>query len=249
MNKRWLCLLLITAILVMLVACGSEEATVSEETVQETAETVPQKTSIPVSSVPDNLLGYNSDTLYTNELLQIQLELPADWYFYGSSRLATLSGITLGEDEDATQERFIAALKANGIVYDMAAYEAEGEDMVSVVFEHMGFLYGENMTEQQFAEMKLEHYSGRFSGIDVGATDLQISTINLAGADHPCLQFISSDNGQTLHKTIVFVQTGDFMAVICASSPYEGDDVSIIDDFSYFEAVTADVEEETTPEE
>lgn len=249
MYKQWLCLLLILTLFITLVACGSkEEVDPSVESVIPSSEAVEEKTSIPVTNVPANLLGFCSDTLYTNELLQLQFELPSDWYFYSSSKLAELSGITLGEEEEATQERFITALKATGFTYDMIACENEGTDMVVVSFVHMGYQYGENLSEQQFAEMMLEKYSNRLSGIDSGAADAQISTIYLARDEHPCLQFLSSESGLTLHKTMVFVQAGDFMAVVTAGSPYEGDDVSILDDFTYYEAVSPETTEETIEE-
>lgn len=249
MYKRWLCLLLILALFVSMTACGSEVETVAtEETVIETEKPEEQKTSIPITNIPNNLFGSCSDFLYTNALLQIQFTLPTGWYFYSNSKLAALSGITLGEEEEATQERFQTALKANGITYDMIAHETDGEEMVAVSFEHVGYLYGVNTTEQQFAEMMLEKYSARLSGIDSGAADAQISTLFLARDEHPCLQFISSENGQTLHKTIVFVQAGEFMAIITACSPYEGDDVDILDTFIYYEEVTEDVEEDISEE-
>ena len=47
---------------------------------------------------------------------------------------------------------------------------------------------------------------------------------------------------------MVFVQAGDFMAVVTAGSPYEGDDVSILDDFTYYEAVSPETTEETIEE-
>ena len=249
MIKKCLCSLLILAIICTFAACGSkEDAETPTESVITSSEVTEEKTRIPVGSVPDNLFGFCSDTMYTNELLQLQFELPDDWYFYSSSKLAELSGITLGEEEEATQERFMTAFKATGFTYDMIAHESEGTDMVVVCFEHMGYQYGENMTEQQFAEMMLEKYSTRLSGIDSGSGDAQISTIYLGRDEHPCLQFLSAESGVTLHKTMVFVQSGDFMAIVTAYSLYEGDDVSLLDGFTYYEAVSPETTEETIEE-
>lgn len=246
MLKRCCCLLLILSLFCALAACGSEEnIDASAETVVESVAAINDKQSLSITAVPDNLFGSCSDSLYTNELLALQFELPEGWYFYGSSTLAELCGVLLGEEEYPSQEQFISALKTNGVTYDMVARESEGADMVVVSFPHPGKLYGEAMTEQQYADKLMETYSTRLSGIDSGVAELQMDTINIAGTEHPCLQFLSSENGSTLHKTVACIQTGEFMATLTASSLYEGDDVSILDDFDYYEAVSVETGENT----
>lgn len=248
MRKQWLCLLLAALLLLSLTACGGEEPVEVTEAPTEAsiAPTEEALTRLPVSAVPDDLFGSCSESGYTSSLLQIQFMLPTGWYFYSDSHLAQISGISLGEDEEPTRERFAAALKANGITYDMVACEEEGGyDSVTVRFEHMGYLYGKGMSEQEFAEAMLEKLSQRLPGIDSGSANAEVGTIFLARDEHPCLQYLSAENGKTLHKTEVFVQCGDFMAIVTASSLYEGDDISLIDGFVFFETEPPEAEEDS----
>lgn len=248
MKKRWIALLLILSLLCALAACGGQgETEATAETEAASIETTEAVIRIPITSVPADLFGTCSDSLYTNSLLQLQLELPADWYFYGASRLAALSGITLGEEEEATKEKFMIAMKVNGISYDMVACGNDDHDTLSVCFEHPGHLYGQSMSEQAYAEMVLQSFSERLSGIDSGAAGAELCTFSLGSNEHPCLQFLSSENGNTLHKTMVFVQVDEYIAIISASSPYEGNDTSVLDRFSYYEVQAPEAEE--TPDE
>ncbi len=224
--KKWVCLLLAFSLVLTLAACGGEEPVETQAPTEAVVENHLQR--VTITAVPNGLLGFVGDGIYGNALLGIEFAAGDGWDFYSDTELAQLCGITEGVSQEAFEEK----LRQTGTIYTMYAENEEEASSASVVFEHMGYVYGASMTEEAFAELMLEQASLRRPGIDVGVSSASLSSMWLAGGEHPCLELVYTAYGVTHYQTQVFLQSGEFMAVISGTAVHKNDDASIVADFS-----------------
>lgn len=222
--------ILLVLLLLCLAACGgdAEATTVATEPSTE-APVVTQPPKATISTVPESMFGTTSGSTFTNELLGISYTLDEDWSFFSNYRKAKTNGVT----EDAIGPASLTeAVKTTGIYYDMVAMADEGEDRVSLVFEHTPYLYGETLTAEAYAALMLEKTSERLSGIDVSTVSAKTGTLWLCGAERPCMWYVFLQDGTTYYQTQIYWQQGDFMAVFTGTSTRQGQSGSLLDAFT-----------------
>ena len=239
MTKKMVSLFLALALAFTCTACGgkAEETQAPTETAKET--TAPR---VSIGAIPQGLVGSVYDSYYGSSLLGIEFAPMDGWRFYSQAELAQLCGITDSVSDAAFEEK----LQKSGSIYTMYAENESTGSTASVVFEHMEYLYGEAMTEDAFAQLMESQAATRRPGVDVGVSYTNLSTLWLAGAEHPCLELVYTAYGRTYHQTQVFILSGQFMAIISGTARSQNDDGDIVNHFS---SLSYSPEPESTTEE
>lgn len=229
MKNRIFCLLLSLLLLLGLSACGesAEETTLPPEASSEPpVATQPPRATI--DTVPEAMFGSISGSTYSNTLLGISYELDEEWSFFSNYRMAESNGVS----EDAIGPASLTeAVKKTGIYYDMVATSGDGEERISVVFEHTPYLYGETLTAERYAALMLEKTDERLSGIDVSTVSAKTGTTWLCGAERPCMWYVFLRDGVTYYQTQIYWQQDDFMAIFTGTSVWQGKSGSLLEDF------------------
>ena len=239
--KKIAALILLTALLVSLTACGGKPAAAenSEPTPPPATETPALETPAPETPVPtedletptaapvetpaeepssDLILGvYSEDShTYENELIGIGCRLDADWYVYDEEEIAALNGMMI---DMMTDEDIAGQLENGGYVQPFYAQKL-GDDFatVNITIENLGLLYGALLDEQKYAELSVKQIPAALEGLGMTDINVEIGSAEFAGSEHTAIFVSAFFQDIEFYEVMVCVKADRYMASIAASS-------------------------------
>lgn len=240
--KKILCILLASAMLFSLCACGGSSSAVSgSQTVNagsSASGTVtasePAAADVSAAEAEDSFsVGATVNNTYENAYFGLGVTLDGNWSFETQEEINEANGIVkdILDDDDYTK-----ALD-NGTVYtDMIASADEGLVNIIATIEKINAIATLAVDEERYVDIALENndFKAVFEemGFDVTKVDKEIVTI--AGEEHPCVVIEGNIQGVDFYEKVAAVKKGNYVLSITVSSFTE----DVVDDvFACFYAL------------
>lgn len=216
MKKRSLYLLVMTALLLALTACGGETEVAG--TVAPPEEPEPPAAGTVEAVEEDFQPGEMNGGVYTNEFFGIGCTLDSNWTYLTDEEIAELNQSTY---EQISDEGLRTAME-DASLQDMFAQADGGLVNISITIENMGVLYGNTMDEAKYLEVARPTVETGLT--DIGMTDLvmEASTETFAGEPHEVMNISGMLEGDVpFYQKLVLVKRGNYMAGISIGSAME----------------------------
>lgn len=146
--------------------------------------------------------GTVSDYVYTNSFAGITLSLSEEWKIYSDEEIADVYGEPTVYDENGAMVD----------CYDFIAQNTDGSS-VTITYENLGFLYGIDMSEEDYLELTLENLRSQMAEIYEGCV-CEMGEISVSGKTVPCVFASVEIEGFEIWNSLVVKKVGDVMAVI-----------------------------------
>lgn len=153
--------------------------------------------------------GTFSDGVYTNSFAGISLALSEEWKIYSDEEIADIYGEPTVFDENGTMVD----------CYDFIAQNTDGSS-VTITYENLGFLYGIDMSEEDYLELTLENLRSQMAEIYEGCV-CEMDKISVSGKTVPCVFASVEIEGFEIQNNLVVKKVGDVMAVISVGAVSE----------------------------
>lgn len=216
MKKRSLYLLVMTALLLALTACGGEKEVGG--TVAPPEEPEPPAAGTVEAVEEDFQPGEMNGGVYTNEFFGIGCTLDSNWTYLTDEEIAELNQSTY---EQISDEKLRTAME-DASLQDMFAQADGGLVNISITIENMGVLYGNTMDEAKYLEVARPTVETGLT--DIGMTELvmEASTETFAGGSHEVMNISGMLEGDVpFYQKLVLVKQGNYMAGISIGSAME----------------------------
>lgn len=206
MKRRFLIALLLPALL-LLGACGEK----------------PLETDKTAAFIP----GESSGQEYRSEFLGLRFACETV-SFYTNGEIAKLNGY----DPAIVPESERAALFENArTIFDMYAGNYL-YDTVNICFENTELIYGERLTAEAYRAKKTALLPQSFRDAGVSVISLNEATCTLAGYGALCIETCVDVSGNTVYEREIYLQKGQYMAIICTASVDPAGLNALLADFS-----------------
>lgn len=206
MKHRALFALLLLALL-LLGACGEK----------------PLETDKTAAFIP----GESSGQEYRSEFLGLRFACDTV-SFYTDGEIAALNGY----DPAIVPESERAALFENArTIYDMYAGNYL-YDTVNISFENTELIYGERLTAERCRAEKMELLPQSFKDAGVSVISLTEAVCTIAGYEALCIECCVDVSGSTVYEREIYLQKGQYMAVIGTASVDPAGLNALLADFS-----------------
>lgn len=217
MKKRSMYLLVMTALLVVLTACGGEK---------ETGGTVapPAEPEAPVAGTMEAAAeeafqpGEMNGGVYTNEFLGIGCTLDSNWTYLTDEEIAELNRSTT---EQLSDEEMRAAME-DASLQDMFAQADGGLVNISITIENLGVLHGTAMDEARFLEILRPTVETAFTDIGMTGLVMEASTETFVGESHAVMNISGTLEADVpFYQKVVLIKRGTYMASVSIGSAME----------------------------
>ncbi len=194
----------------------------------------PSEPSTPAEeTVPEGefAVGSIDGNTYISEFLGIKCELDSNWIMDSSADLAAYNGLTSAEytTEDAL------ALFASGVApYDMSAVTYDGYNVVEVIIEDLGILYGATLSAEDYVDMTISIAEESLIASGLENVVCRKDFVDFCGQKHVAIVAEASLDGISVYQTMICFKVGNYMACVTLLS-IDGDYTDIIAD--YFSAL------------
>ncbi len=161
--KKLLAILLALAMVMSLAACGSDPAdddkkdkddkkevveTTEEPTEEETTEEVTEPEDEKALSSSELIHGSTDGKVYTNDSINVEIELPSSWEFMSDEELAAMMSLA-GEVDTALM---MEAFERFGMFYELMAYDTEADDVIQIVIQDLNYYGGDAAGEDEYLD-------------------------------------------------------------------------------------------------
>lgn len=165
--KRFLCLFLVLAVMISLVACGG--GVTPDETPDESSTEAPSQSESKNEAIPPFSLGKNSESSYHSDFLGLTVTLPDGWELYSDEDILEINGISKAMyDEDPE-----AAVSGASFLYDMYSVNETDGSTVSVILERGGMSEMLKLDIKSVIESQFDSLRGTCE--ELGYTDVELS--------------------------------------------------------------------------
>lgn len=206
--KKFLCLLMVTLMIISLCGCFGDNANtdVRGEIINGDTNQTP--------SDPEFSLGKAANNTYNNDFLGLSCTLPAQWVFYTDEEILALNNIVGDYMDDEIAEH----IKNANIIYDMYATVAETGENININLEKLTAVQLINLDIKKTLEAQIAAIKSTYQ--NMGYTDTQVSyqKVSVDGKEFDALKITAKIQGIDFYGTCFTFRKGTYLTTVTISS-------------------------------
>lgn len=211
--KKVLTMLLLTALMFSVTACGMSPEDVTGQIVTNEVATDDTVMNDVEESEVQLSFGVAEGNVYESQFLGLGFNLPTGWNFYTEEQINELNGIAQDklDDEIATQ------LENADLIYDMMATDTYGNS-ISVIIEKMSAISSVAIDVETYAETSANQLPDALKQIGYIDVTAAVGTAVINGEEHVAIEVTATATDRTLYEKIVCMKTGQYITSITAAT-------------------------------
>jgi|GEM_PF-509544 len=215
-----LSVLLICCLILAVTGCGSVDTAGKVTAPEEETDAAVAGTETPNSQGIPYKRGSVNDGVYTNEFLKIGCELDEDWTYYDEEQLNEESGLAPDEGKGMTLSELTKKSGENDTRYhDMFAEASVGVEFIVITYDNLE-RFGGSIDESTYRDFDMATMPHRVDATIYTDTTYEKTTIELAGESRLAVAVSSKFLGVPMYTKTIYIQQGDFMAIIAILSTH-----------------------------